>query len=157
MSQLVPALSSTEASILSALTDAAARGLRCPTNEDLADMLGLRAVSSPVWLMQRLEARGAIRVERFQRERRVTIVATGQATAAVRNPAPHWRDRPRDVPAPSPSQLRERRPDTAGAIMAEARRQHVAPAEFLADLVWRGWRQWQDEQVIQIGSSEGVI
>lgn len=149
-------LSETETQLLAILSTAAAAGHRCPTNEDLADALGLRATSAPVWLMQRLEKSGMIVVERYQRERRVTIVETKQSTAAVRNPAPHWRDRPRDVPTPSPVKLRERRAATADAIYAEARRLNLEPAEFLADLVWAGWVQWQGRE-IQPGASAGVI
>lgn len=151
------ALSDNQSRLLSVLSDAADRGMRCPTNEDLADTLGLRAISAPVYLMDELARRGLIRVERYQRERQVTITATGKATAPVRNPAPHWRDRPRDVPAPAAHVVRTQRPDTARDIMAAARREGRDPAEFLCDLVWLGWRRWQDDRVIQSGSTDGVI
>lgn len=150
MTTLPPA----DALLLSTLTDAADRGVPCPTNEDLADMLGF-GLSAPPGIMRRLEMRGLIRVEKYQRERRVTIMSTGNKTAEVRTPAPHWRDRPRDVPAPPAHAVRVQRPDTARDIMATAQRLGRAPADFLADLVWLGWSRWQ-EMEIQPGSSEGL-
>ncbi len=145
----------TEAVILAALTDAADHGRRCPTNEELGALLDF-GLSAPPGIMARLERQGLITVERYQRERRVTIVSTGKATAQVNTPALHWRDRPRDVPAPPAHVVRERRPDTARDIMAAAQRNGRMPADFLADLVWLGWQHWQDD-AIQAGASEGMV
>lgn len=149
------ALPPAEASLLAALTDAADRGLSCPTNEELSDMLGLSALSAPPQIMDRLRRRGLIEVQRYQKERRVKIVATGNQTAEVRTPAPHWRDRPRDVPAPAVHAVRAQRPDTARDIMTTAQKLGRAPSDFLADLVWIGWAAWQ-EAAIQPGASEGL-
>ena len=149
------ALPQADGLLLAALTDAADRGARCPTNEELGDLLGM-GLSAPPGIMRRLETRGLIAVEVYQRERRVTIVSTGKQTAAVRTPAPHWRNRPRDVPAPAAHALRVQRPDTARDIMAAARRLKREPADFLADLVWLGWAQWQETEV-EAGASEGML
>jgi DNA-binding MarR family transcriptional regulator len=68
--------------VLAAFERAANAGVAAPTNHDLSLMLGQSSVSGPVPLVKELEARGLIRVERFHRERRVTIVATGKQTWA---------------------------------------------------------------------------
>mgnify|MGYP001810191755 CR=1 FL=1 len=66
--------------VFAAFERAARTGSESPTNLDLAIMLGLTSPGSIPNYVQALEAAGRIRVERFHRARRVTIVATGQAT-----------------------------------------------------------------------------
>jgi hypothetical protein len=141
--------------VLDALTRAAQFGVRCPSNEELGALLDY-GVSAPPGILRRLEMRGVIKVDRYQRERRVTIIATGQQTSEVRTPAVHWRDRPQDVPSPPAHAVAAKRPDTARDVFATARRLGRSPADFLADLVWIGWAHWQ-EQEIQPGASEGMV
>lgn len=145
----VRALSPREAMVLTALSEAAERGARCPSNEELADLCGYFAVASPPGVIGRLAAMGLISVRVGQKERQVTIMATGKSTAPMTNAAPHWRNRPRNVPTPSLDKLRQQRPDDVSSILLEARRVGRAPADFLADLVWRGWAAHQGEAMIQ--------
>jgi DNA-binding MarR family transcriptional regulator len=133
--------------VLRALIRAANAGQPCPKADDLQELLGCYSNSTPTEVIRRLEKRGLIKVERYQRGRRVTIVSTGKMTRACVNTAPHWRDRPRDVPTPSAVSLQQRRPDTAAQIFAEARKLGKAPQEFLADLVWVGWRETRREAI----------
>lgn len=84
-----------EMMVYRALNDAAEAGVKCPTCDDLADLIDTNSVASTVNVVKRLERRGLIQVQRYQRERRVTIMATGKKTAEVRAPVPHWRDRDR--------------------------------------------------------------
>lgn len=140
-------LTNDERIILTALIRAARLGEKCPTNEDLLGLLPERSsLSGIIKIMQRLEARGTITVERYQRSRRVTIVASGQSTQDPANKALHWRQRPRpkNVPAPSLTALTERKPELARLIHTEARKRGKAPQEFLCDLVWFGWNSLRD-------------
>ena len=82
-----------ERALLKILTEAAAKGEPCPTNPELAEMLDLDSIASPVRLMQSMERQGLIAVERSKHARRVTIVASGRQTAPPSSPTPHWRDR----------------------------------------------------------------
>lgn len=132
-------LSQSERTILALLTRAADAGAPCPMNAELDERIGASSASTSATIVKRLEGWGLIRVERWQRERRVTITATGRATAQVRTRAPHWRDRPRGIPAPTAGRVRSRDPKRFDAIAAAARREERDLAEFLADLVWLGW------------------
>lgn len=114
----------------------------CPTADELSDLIGSESVAATVGVMQRLERRGLIMVERYQRTRRVTIVATGAKTAEPANQAPHWREISVTLGA-----LRKQRPADANAIVFEASRRHMRVADFLSDLVWAGWGVIQSERV----------
>lgn len=70
---------------LEAIEQAAENNLPCPTNEELALVLGGRA-NTACEALQRLESQGVITVERFTRYRIVTICETGKQTAAPTGP-----------------------------------------------------------------------
>ena len=70
-----------------ALNDAANKGLPCPLNLDLEMLMGANSGSTPSVVVARLEAKGLIRVRRYQRFREVQIVETGKWTA--RHPSMH--------------------------------------------------------------------
>lgn len=82
-----------EGRVYRALFRAANRGDACPSQAVLAMIVGYESEGGTVKLLQRLEARGMIRVERFNRSRRVTIVATKKRTAKTGETEPHWRFR----------------------------------------------------------------
>lgn len=90
---MIQQLSETDRTVLEMVTRAADAGLPCPTNGELAGALGFNSHSGPINALERLQRRGLIVVERFQIERRVTIVATGKRTK-IFNDRPHWRDVP---------------------------------------------------------------
>ncbi len=119
---------------------AAVAGKPCPTADDLVDVSGYSAVSSTVEAIQRLEKRGLIEVRRYQRSRQIMIVETGQWTARPLNQAPHWRERPREIPAPSLAIVRTRDVDVSAEIMKWASSRGVSLGEALADLVFVGWK-----------------
>ena len=75
---------------LAILEHAAEEGAPCPGNGPLSDLLNLNSISGPVKIMQGLEARGLIRVERFAGGRIVEIVATGKRTARPASTHPHF-------------------------------------------------------------------
>lgn len=67
--------------VYEALCQAASDGAPCPMNLDLEEMFGYSSASQGARLIRRLEERNMIRVERYQRFRRVQIVETGKWTA----------------------------------------------------------------------------
>ena len=87
-------MSDGELKTLALLVDAAEAGRPAPTADDIQEHTGCNSISSTVGFVQKLEKRGLISVERFQRSRRITILATGKRTAAVANQTPHWRSGP---------------------------------------------------------------
>jgi signal transduction histidine kinase len=70
------------AMVFAMLIEAALAGAPCPTNLEIEDALAVGSTSLGARKLALLEQRGLIRVERWQRARRVTIVATGWQTAA---------------------------------------------------------------------------
>lgn len=76
-----------ERTIYQALVDASEAGQVCPNYLDLNEMVGYESASASVGVVKRLEVKGLIRVVRYQRFRRVQIVATGLWTA--RSPSMH--------------------------------------------------------------------
>lgn len=65
------------------LEAAANNGTECPSNADLADMLGYAAPNKASGVVSLLEAMGFIKVQRGRRNRVVTIVKTGARTAGT--------------------------------------------------------------------------
>ncbi|MES2055273.1 MAG: hypothetical protein V4564_04965 [Pseudomonadota bacterium] len=132
-----------EQRIFATIVDAADAQRLAPTADELQAACGCNSVSTTVHIVQRLERRGLIHVERYQRSRRMFITATGKATAPVCNKTPHWRTipRPKSAPTLSVQQLRQRQPDLAAEIIRAAHRDGMRIDDFIADLVWRGWQQ----------------
>lgn len=125
--------------ILACLTAAAEKGDICPTADELQEISGVGSVATTVALMHVLEEEGAIKVDRYQRSRKVTILATGQSTAQPNDTSPHWRERPRELPAPTVAAIQRDRPTIAAEIFARAKAKGRSPQEYLTDLVWLGW------------------
>lgn len=122
--------------IIRECTDASAP---IPTIDDIADQLGVANGGTVPEIFRRLHDMGLIINESFQRGRRVCLVETGKWSALPLNAAPHWRNRPKSVPAPAPVTVRARRPDIAAEIFTEAARLGKPAVEYLADLVFVGW------------------
>ena len=118
---------------------AAEAGAPCPSADDLAEALGFRSVSGTVDVLHRLERRGLIKVDRYQRGRQVTIVSTGKKTAEPSCRVSHWRIARPPVPTPPIAMIRERKPDVARDIEMAARRDGRALQDYLGDLVFAGW------------------
>jgi len=97
-------------------------------------------------VLNRLEAKGYITRDIYQRGMRLCIVSTGQCTAPPRDTSPHWRLRTESVPTPTIQAVRERNKPIAAMIEAEARQMGKHPADFLADLVYIGWHEYQAEK-----------
>lgn len=72
------------------LEQAAKDGRPSPTNNEIADALGLMSSGGASAIITRLAQRGRIAVQRGNCNRVVTIVATGKSTAG-RIAKPHWR------------------------------------------------------------------
>lgn len=132
-------LTASERIVYEALVKAADACAPCPKHDDLNELIGATSTSTSPTIVKRLEEKGWVEVDRFQRTRRVRIVATGKCTALPLNTAPHWRNRPKNVPAPASITVRTRRPDIAAEIFTEAARLGKPAVEYLADLVFVGW------------------
>ena len=138
-------LSWNELTIYRALADAAAAGAPCPTADALGALIRCASPSTTPTIVGRLERKGLIRVERYQRSRRVQIVATGDWTAEPPNQSPHWRERPKaGVPAPARTVVAAHQPTMASEIAMWAQKRGVSLADALCDLVFVGWQVEQD-------------
>jgi DNA-binding MarR family transcriptional regulator len=135
-------LTAMEREALALIAEATEAGRQAPTADDIQERTGCNSISTTVNLVRRLELRGLIEVERFQRTRRITLVSTGKRTAAVSNQTPHWRNTPRKRSAPAVplSYVQQRKPDLAREMIGAARREGLSMQDFLGELVWAGWR-----------------
>lgn len=147
-SRFVPGRNQSETAelVMEVIRKAAGEGIQMPSNDDIAAELGLQGSSTVPGIVNRLEARGLIKVDRYQRSRRVTIVATGESTAMPKNTSPHWRQRPCNLPTPSLPAIRRKNQDITQRIMVAARREQRDFVQFLADMVWLGFEQYEAEK-----------
>lgn len=135
MTELTP----NERIVYDALVKAANASAPAPKHDELNELIGCSSTSTSPTIVRRLEEKGLVEVERFQRTRQICIVETGKCTAMPLSTAPHWRNRPRDVPAPSLAIIRERKPDVAAQIFTQATKLGKPVVEYLADLVFVGF------------------
>ena len=139
-------LTPVEERVLAFCEVAAAEGRPLEPVDTIMRAIGAQSYSTVPGIMRRLEAKGYITREVYQRGRSVCIIATGQCTAPPSNIAPHWRFRTDRVQTPAIQQVRQRMPDTATLIEQEARRSGKHMSDFLADLVYIGWHEYQAEK-----------
>lgn len=121
-----------EMQIYRSIRAAALADLPCPTCDDLADLTGASAVASTVNVIHRLERKGVIKVERYQRSRRCYVFEVSKWTAPV-DESPHWRGS-----AVTIGDLRKQHTDGAIEIVALADRLGIDTKEMLSRLVWAG-------------------
>jgi hypothetical protein len=141
-----PALTPIERQVFERCHRAAAAGLPAPSTEDLTAAIGASGFSTVPGILKRLEAKGYITREIYQRGRVVCITATGQCTMPPNDQTPHWRQRPDRIPSPTIQPVREKAPDVAAMIEREARLNNRPLAAFLADLAYIGWHEYRAEQ-----------
>lgn len=141
-----PPLSPVERIVFDKCQEAAANGLPAPSIENLSQDIGATGVATVPGIMKRLEDKGYITRQIFQRGRIVCISQTGQCTLPPRDQTPHWRLRTDRVPSPTIQGLRERSKPIAAMIEAEARLLGKSLTDFLGDLVYIGWHEYQAEK-----------
>lgn len=114
----------TERTTYRALVEAAEAGLPCPSNIDIEMLCGYNSCSMGPVMVKRLERKGLIRVERFQRFRIVEIVATGARTARAANmraDLPHipkgTHSGGRSLPTSAAPRPSDRKPYQAGKVL----------------------------------------
>lgn len=78
--------------IYNALVEAARRGRRCPTNGELAHLIGAQSASTSVTVLARLSRAGKVIVYSGNNQRVVDIPAFGIGTVGLM-PGTHWRER----------------------------------------------------------------
>lgn len=125
---------------------AAEAGEPAPSIEDLQVEIGADGASTVPGITKRIEAKGYITREIYQRGRTICIVSTGQCTLPPRDQTPHWRLRTENVPSPAIQTVRERVKPVAAMIEAEARLLGKSLPEFLSDLVYIGWAEYRAEK-----------
>lgn len=86
------ALPPSHALVLHVLTEAADHDKVCPTNDELAGLIGGDAGNTS-YVLAALKRRGLITVQTFARTRQVTIVASGRSTRLEGSAAAHWRSK----------------------------------------------------------------
>lgn len=89
----IASLTKDELTVYSALVEAAEGGFRCPTADDLLELLPhVESHSTTVVLVHRLAAKGLIRLSYYQRGRQITVAESGKSTAEPSCLRPHWRE-----------------------------------------------------------------
>lgn len=81
----VAELSPAEQVVYQMIYEAAENGQPCPVNIDFEIAAGFESSSMGSVTVARLEAKGLIKVERFQKFREVEVIATGKRTARASN------------------------------------------------------------------------
>lgn len=112
------------------------------------ERIGATGVATVPGILKRLEAKGLISRNIFQRGRQVCITATGQCTAPPNDTSPHWRlrDRSNDPPVPAIQQTRQRSVSAFARIEQLAREERKHVTEFLVDLVYIGLHAYEAER-----------
>jgi hypothetical protein len=106
-------LPSGERAMLRRIRDAARAGTVAPTTEELLELLGCSSYSTPVAALRRLQLRGLIYFESFQRGRRFWL-PDGRSTAPVACTEAPWRWRGRRIDGTTTN--------TAAAVNCDERR-----------------------------------
>lgn len=132
-------LSQREVMLVGIVRNCTEAGEPVPSIDDIAEQLDVANGGTVPEMFRRLHDMGIIINKPFQRGRQVCLVETGKWSALPMSTAPHWRDRPKDVPTPAPTVVRERRPDVAAEIFTQAAKLGKPAVEYLADLVFVGW------------------
>lgn len=140
------ALTPIEQRVLDICESAARDGRELDSIEDMRMTLGALSYSTVPGIMKRLEAKGLITRRIYQKGRVVCIAATGKCTAEPRNTAPHWRFRTDRTPTPTIQSVAQRAKPVAAMIEAEARLHGKSLTDFLGDLVYIGWHEYQAEK-----------
>lgn len=123
-----------------------AREGRQATQPELCAATGAMYQSGTVpAILKRLEQKGYITRKVYQRGFAVSISGTNLSTAEPPNTAPHWRDRTDQVQSPAIHMVRQKMPQASVLIEQEARKLGKPMSDFLADLVYIGWHEYQRE------------
>lgn len=146
MREVASPLTPIERTVLQHCERAAVAGEPAPSIEQLTQAIGATGVSTVPGIMKRLEAKGHITRQIYQRGRTVCIVSTGDCTAPPNDLTPHWRVRTDRIPAPAIQLVREKVPSVAAQIEREAREANRPLSDFLADLVYIGWAEYRAEK-----------
>jgi hypothetical protein len=115
-------------------------------NDEIAAEIGATGAGTVPGILARIEAKGHISREIYQRGRMVCIVATGKCTAPPECQVIHWRKLADRAPTPAIHQLRQHDMSLAQWIETEARRTGRSHLDFLEELVRRGAQDYRADQ-----------
>lgn len=147
----------TRASVaLAAIKRAAEAGEPCPSNLQLARLIGAESMSAGANVVSFLAATGVISVERGSSNRVVTVHSIGKSTAG-RVKAPHWsaRDVRPDLKAASAAKeaVFEQDSELLDEIEVEAIRTGTPMAAMLTRLLWLGLNCHIDDVLAERGAA----
>jgi hypothetical protein len=128
--------------------DAAAGRMLTP-NDEIAERIGATGAGTVPGILARIEAKGFIIREIYQRGRKVCIAATGQCTAPPECQVIHWRKIADRAPTPAIHQIRQHDMNLAQWIETEARRTGRNHLEFLEELVRRGVQDYRADHLTE--------
>jgi hypothetical protein len=141
-----PPLTPIEQRVFDCYQRAARLGAPAPSTEEMTEMIGALSDSTIPGITRRIEEKGYITRQIFQRGRVICIAETGHCTAPPNDTSPHWRLRADRVPTPAIQAVRQRSMPLAAMIEAEARLTGRSLTDFLADLVYIGWHEYAAEK-----------
>jgi hypothetical protein len=132
-------LTAIESIALECLKQIASEG-RQATQPEICAAIGVTNIQSGTVpaVLSRLEQKGYITREYYQRGMMICIRATGQCTIPPANRAPHWRNRVEAVPTPAIQAIRERSQSVAKWMEEKARREGKSLHEFAMDCAYAG-------------------
>lgn len=136
-------LSFNEKTVLAYCERAAEENRELEPKDTIAHEMGLIGMGGSIrGIMLRLEQKGFIKTEFYQRGRRVQILSSGKWTKAPRNTSPHWRtifDHSRkSTPALPIHTVAQKVPNAAMWINTEARASNRPLADVMVELICRG-------------------
>lgn len=137
-------LSFVEQRVLDICKRAALESRELDSIESMTTEIGANGVATVPGIMKRLEEKGYITRTIYQKGRVVCI--NGVCTLPPKNLAPHWRNRTECPPTPAIQPIRERAKPIASMIETESRLLGKTMTDFLADLVYIGWHEYQAEK-----------
>ncbi len=141
-----PPLTVNEKIAFECLKQIAAEG-RCATQAELCAAVGVgyQQGTMPA-MLQRMERKGYITRTVFQRGMIVCLTDLGICTAPPKDQSPHWRDRPKADPVPTPAIHLVRNLPIAAQLEQDARAEGKTLAEHLMNLIYIGHHGYRAER-----------
>ncbi len=135
-----------EQSVMDFCKRAAAEGRPLESADTIAAAIGATGVSTVAGIMKRLEQKGYITRQIFQRGRVVCIAETGQCSLPPNDTSPHWRLRTENVPAPAIQAVRERAPSVMVMVEKYAKLEGCDTQTMLHHFVYIGAHAYAAEK-----------
>jgi hypothetical protein len=142
----LPPLTFIEQRVLDICIADAKAGRQLRPNDEIAAEIGATGAGTVPGILLRIEQKGYISREIYQRGRRVCIEATGHCTLPPACTVPHWRTITDRAPLPAIQQVRERDQSLASWIETTARSLGRDYLDFATELLRRGAQDYRADQ-----------